>query len=121
MRKFFAAVAYLGVLLSPAALADWATSTGGSPSVAQICVANSTPYSINVTVNGQRFYVGPHYTTRVPSYDNNALLVQMNTRQLSGPYHNPIWAQTYVYPAYYGCGHQNTVNIYLYGNVLGFN
>jgi hypothetical protein len=121
MRKMIAAVTSCVALISTVAHADWATSTGGTPSVPQICVANSTPYSINVSVNGQRFYVGPHYTTRVPSYENNALLVQMNTRQLSGPYNNPIWAQTYVYPAYYGCGHQNTVNIYLYGNVLGFN
>lgn len=121
MRKNSLLVSSLVALFSNVALADWSSSTGSSPSVPQICVANGTPYSINVSVNGQRFYVGPHYTTRVPSYENNALLVQMNTRQLSGPYSNPIWAQTYVYPAYYGCGHQNTVNIYLYGNVLGFN
>jgi hypothetical protein len=115
------AALFASLLIVNAASADWSTSTGGTPSVPQVCIANSTPYSVDVSVNGQRLYVSPHYTTRVPSYQSGALLVQMNTRQLSGPYSNPIWAQTYVYPAYYGCGSQNTVSIYIYGNVLGFN
>jgi hypothetical protein len=121
MVKALLSMGLVAAFFSSVAIADWDTATGGSPSVPQICLSNGTPYSIDVSVNGQRFYVGPHYTTRVPSYQSGALLVQMNTRQLSGPYNHPIWAQTYVYPAYYGCGHQNTVNIYLYGNVLGFN
>lgn len=118
--KVFAAL-FASLLVAGSASADWSTSTGGTPSVPQVCVANTTPYSVDVSVNGQSFYVGPHYTTRVPSYQNGAVLIQMNTRQLSGPYSNPIWAQTYVYPAYYGCGSQNSVSIFLYGNVLGFN
>lgn len=108
-------------LFVASASADWATSTGGSPSVPQVCIANSTPYSVTVFVNGQSFYVSPYYTARVPSYQSGAVLMQMNTRQLSGPHNNPVWAQTYVYPAYYGCGSQNSVDIFLYGNVLGFN
>jgi hypothetical protein len=112
---------FVSMLFATAASADWSTSTGGAPSVPQVCISNTSPYSVDVSVNGQRFYVGPHYTTRVPSYQSGAVLIQMNTRQLSGPYSNPIWAQTYVYPAYYGCGSQNSVSIFLYGNVLGFN
>lgn len=101
------------------ASADWADSTGTGPSYPQTCIYNQTPYNIDVSVNGQRMYVGPSYTTRIQSYQNGPTLVQLNTRQLAGPYANPIWTQTYVNPAYYGCGSQNTVSIFLYGDVLG--
>ena len=111
----------LSLAIVSSASADWASSTGSTPSVPKICIANTTPYAVDVSVNGQRVYVSPYFTTRIPSYQSGAMLVQMNTRQLSGPYSNPIWAQTYVYPAYYGCAPSNSVSVYIYGNVLGFN
>jgi len=112
------ALVFASVLSVGSASADWADATGGSPSYPQICIYNQTPYSIDVSVNGQRMYVGPSYTTRIQSYQNGPSLVQLNTRQLAGPYVNPIWTQAYVNAAYYGCGSQNTVTIDLYGNTL---
>jgi hypothetical protein len=113
------ALVLASLLAAGSASADWADATGGSPAYPQICIFNETPYSVDVAVNGQRMYVGPSYTTRIQSYQNGPSLVQLNTRQLSGPYANPIWAQAYVNPAYYGCTSQNSISIFLYGNVLG--
>ncbi|NBO38369.1 hypothetical protein EBU99_07275 [bacterium] len=109
------------LLVAPSVFADWGDATGGStPSVPQVCIFNQTPYSVELAINGQRLYVSPQYSTRIPSYTAGAVLLQMNTRQLSGPYSNPIWTQTYVNPAYYGCGSENSVSIFLYGDTLGF-
>lgn len=113
------ALVLASVLAVGTASADWSDATGGTPSYPQICVYNSTPFSVYIAINGQNMYVSPSYTTRMQSYQNGPTLVQLNTRQLSGPYGQPIWTQTYVNPAYYGCGSQNTVSIFIYGNTLG--
>lgn len=113
------AIVLASLLAVGSASADWADATGGSPSYPQICISNETPYSVDISINGQRMYISPSYMTRIQSYQNGPSLVQLNTRQLAGPYANPIWTQTYVNPAYYGCGSQNTVSVFLYGDTLG--
>lgn len=113
------ALAIASLLAVGTASADWADATGGSPAYPRICIQNETPYSVDVAVNGQRMYVSPTYVTQIQSYQNGASLIQLNTRQLAGPYANPIWTQAYVSPSYYGCNSQNTVSIFLYGDVLG--
>lgn len=102
-----------------AASADWSSSTGPAPSYPQVCVYNETQNGIEISIDGQRMYLAPFYTTRVRSYQSGPSLVQLNTRQLLGPRAFPIWTQAYVNPAYYVCGADNSVSIFAYGDTLG--
>jgi len=113
------ALSLVSMMVSGSALAGWAGSVGRAPAYPVVCVSNDTPYNVSVLINGQSTHFWSGRMKRVQVYQNAPVLVQMNTRQLAGPYANPIWTQTYVDPTYYSCGPRNTVSVYSFGPDLG--